>query len=228
MTRLVFYSKSKDVFPGEGAGEELSVKRSDFNELNRIKDWRKMLSNFWTKTDKPLFYLDDKYWGSVENFFHYVKFRDEYPEFADTFEFNSGSPWARDAGLAKSAGRAGMIRNDKVFKQFTRGKGGDRKVYKLPENVKVRPDFYRDNKVRENLQVLAAWSKFHQNPELMKALFLTGDAELWHYVGWTADTKYERWIWLEKVRECLKLYNNKCPNVWFDKEDVDKYLPKYI
>lgn len=226
MTRFVFYSKSSNRFPGEGAGESLTEPRSTYLELYRIKDWRKMLSNFWTSVDKPLFYLDDKYWASLEHFFHYVKFRDTYPEFAMTFEFNSNSSWCKDPVLAKSAGKAGMIyKSGKVYDSFK--KYGN--TYRLPKNISIRKDFYdyESKKIIENLQLLAGFSKFSQNENLRLALLATGNAQLWHYTGFRSNDKVVRWWWLEKVRDCLRLYENECPNIWFNSEDVDKYLPKF-
>ena len=43
MDRLYFYSKSADKKPGQGANEVVS---GDYTELAKIKDWRKVLSNF--------------------------------------------------------------------------------------------------------------------------------------------------------------------------------------
>ncbi len=225
MTQFVFYSKSSNKFPGKGSNEILNEDPSNYTELSNIKDWRKMLSNFWVSTEKPLFYLDDKYWASLEHFFHYVKFRDNYPEFANTFTFNGGKPWSRDPGLAKSAGRAGMIsREGKVFDKFTRGKGINEITYNVPGYVKVRDDFYLDDTIRERLQLLAGYSKFSQNENLKNALLATKNAELWHYVGRGATVKLVRWHWLEKVRYCVRLFENVCPCPIFNKQIVDRVL----
>ena len=45
-SRFVYYSKSADSKPGKGSGEYLNIK-DDFTELSKIKNWRKMLSNFY-------------------------------------------------------------------------------------------------------------------------------------------------------------------------------------
>ena len=43
--KLAFYSKSKDVSSGNGAQEYVNYTHN-YKELNEIKDWRKILSNF--------------------------------------------------------------------------------------------------------------------------------------------------------------------------------------
>lgn len=45
-SRFVFYSKSADKDAGKGINELLN-KGDDFSELNKIKDWRKKLSNMY-------------------------------------------------------------------------------------------------------------------------------------------------------------------------------------
>lgn len=43
--RLCFFSQSKYVLPGKGAGENVND-ISAYNNLKQIKDWRNFLSNF--------------------------------------------------------------------------------------------------------------------------------------------------------------------------------------
>ena len=72
---FVFYSKSADNKPGKNKGSgwlENVENENKYNKLDKIKDWRKMLSNFYISP----FILDGKEWNSVEHFFHAVKFRD--------------------------------------------------------------------------------------------------------------------------------------------------------
>ncbi len=56
MTALYFFSGSKDAKPGKGANEAGSP--SDFPELVNIKDWRKVLSNFY---ESPIVYENKTY-----------------------------------------------------------------------------------------------------------------------------------------------------------------------
>ena len=70
MTRFVFYSKSADALPGKGGGKDIRFQeqlntKTDYTELERIKNWRKALSNFYVAP----FILDDNEWNSVEHFF---------------------------------------------------------------------------------------------------------------------------------------------------------------
>jgi hypothetical protein len=44
--KFVFYSKSADVKPGRGKGETV-INPKDYTELEKIKDWRKALSNLF-------------------------------------------------------------------------------------------------------------------------------------------------------------------------------------
>jgi len=44
--KLFYYSKSANKQVGKGVNEFVS-NYNDYNELNKIKDWRKMLSNFY-------------------------------------------------------------------------------------------------------------------------------------------------------------------------------------
>ena len=87
--------------------------------MERIKDWRKVLSNFHVAP----FILDDNEWNSVEHFFHAVKFRYDKAKrvktpkelkkaernyaFYQTFTLHSGSAWSTDPKLAKKAGKTG-------------------------------------------------------------------------------------------------------------------------
>ena len=71
MDILQFYSKSADKYPGKGNGEYVK-NPEDYKELSKIKDWRKMLSNFYVMP----FELDGNIWNSVEHFYHACKFRD--------------------------------------------------------------------------------------------------------------------------------------------------------
>ena len=209
MSKFVFYSKSADKKPGMGVGEELAP-GENFGKLRDIPQWRKRLSNMSVSP----FELGGKHYTSVENFFHAAKFLKDYPEFADTFATDGGTPWSQDPFVAKQAGKAGRL--------SARGKRySNKKLHQLDQfpQVKMRGDFY--DKIDQRAMTLALYSKFSQNPEDARILLLTGDAELYHLITVRGQKSiYQRWKHLEKVRKCIALYRP----VVYDKDDVDRVL----
>lgn len=218
--KFVFYSKSSDKPAGKGSSEEKNSD-ADYSELDRITDWRKMLSNFYISP----FIIDEMTWNSVEHFFHALKFRNnknprskEY-EFYKTFALDSNSPWSKEPVLAKNAGKAGRIgSNGKIFHK----KIGD---VEIPKDIKMRDDFYSRN-IPGKLQTLAFLAKFTQNPELKNVLLLTGDAELWHYTGrgGGGNILFKE---LMIVRDCIRKYSSiyDLSNISkFSSEDITKII----
>ena len=157
-----FYSKSRDPEPGKGSGEKISEdKISEFKELSKIKNWRKMLSNFYESE----FTLDDKKWLSVEHYYQGSKFKKDNPDFYEKFSLDSGSDISKDPNLAKSAG----------------GKSGKSKGKLLrPENIKIDKDFFKNNRSSQEMKD-AQREKYSQNEKLKEMLLLTNDAKLTHF-----------------------------------------------
>jgi hypothetical protein len=178
---FVFYSKSRDVMPGKGgnnhkdAEKKWSEKVSDptkFDELSRIKDWRKVLSNMWgglpQNRETPLFTIDGYDWASVEHWFHANKFKwrveesEEYKDFYETFTFNSGSEICKDAKLALTAGgRTGKVRGKKY----------------RPTTVVLDPNW--ENK-KERIMMIGQKAKYEQDTLSNNVLLATKDAKLVH------------------------------------------------
>ena len=172
-TVLMFYSKSADKKPGKGNGETISEdKLIEFNELAKIKNWRKVLSNFYTKpkeNDKvvPLFKLDGLNWASVEHNYHGNKFKKNNPDYYKLFAIDSGSQIMDDPKKALGAGgKTGKIAGKKF----------------RPKNITMDEDFF-DGKNNEKVMERAQQAKYEQDELARKVLLATKDAKLVHYVS---------------------------------------------
>jgi hypothetical protein len=166
-TRFMFYSKSSDSTPGKGAGEHLAPEDANkFEELSKIKDWRKKLSNFWIAP----FILHGKRWASVEHYYQGSKFKGT-PEFYNQFSLDSGSDLSKDPVLAKAAGgKTGMFQGKRI----------------RPKEIVIDSDFFQGKTGqlyrRSDLEMNKAQdSKFIYNTDLMNLLKLTNPAQLIHY-----------------------------------------------
>jgi predicted NAD-dependent protein-ADP-ribosyltransferase YbiA (DUF1768 family) len=158
-----FYSKSRDMKPGKGAGEK--IKKEDvmkFAELAGIKNWRKVLSNFY----EGEFTLDGKRWLSVEHFYHASKFKKGNPEFYALFSLDSDSELSKSPLMAKGAGgKTGKV-NKKQFR---------------PKKIKIDADFFT-SKENERAMYRAQMAKYKQVDEARRVLMATKDAKLQHFI----------------------------------------------
>jgi len=166
-----FYSKSRNVPPGKGSGENISPKlKNDFVELGKINGWRKQLSNFYTKTDKdkkiePLFELDGYKWASVEHYYHANKFKKNNLDYYKLFTMESESEISTDPIGAKGAGgKTGKV-NKKKFR---------------PTSIQMDEDFMKNGN-NEKVMYDGQLAKYQQNPELKNMLLLTKQAKLVHF-----------------------------------------------
>ena len=143
----------------------------EFNELAKTKNWRRVLSNFHTKsTDKerpePLFTLDGKNWASVEHYYHANKFKKNNPDYYNLFSIDSGSQIMGDPRKALGAGgKTGKIKG----KNFR------------PKDVVMDEDFF-DNKNNEKVMEKGQMAKYKQDEISRKLLLATKDAKLIHYI----------------------------------------------
>lgn len=161
--KLFYYSKSADKRPGRGANESVANEEK-YAQLAKVKDWRKMLSNFHVAPFK----LDGYTWASVEHYYHSRKFIKNNPKFVHMFALESGSVFCSDPVKAKSAGgKTGIVREAKVI------------IYKRPKEIVADNDFF--GQTNQNAAFVDSMlAKFSQHDDLKTVLLATGDAELWH------------------------------------------------
>jgi predicted NAD-dependent protein-ADP-ribosyltransferase YbiA (DUF1768 family) len=166
-TLFRFYIKSLDkARPGKGAGETLGPEgAAAYEELARIPQWRKKLSNFW----EAEFKLDNHKWLSVEHYYQAAKFKRNNKDFYIQFSLDSpNSSIAKNVEMAKAAGgKSGKFKGELV----------------RPKNVVIDPDFFQMPSgakfSRGEIEMEAAMkAKFSQHPELKQLLLATKKAKL--------------------------------------------------
>ena len=170
-TVFMFYSGSAHKPPGKGTGEKITKEKMiEFNELAKTKNWRKILSNFHTKSTserpEPLFELDGLKWASVEHYYHANKFKKNNPDYYKLFSIDSSSEIMGDPRKALGAGgKTGKIKGKKY----------------RPNDVVMDEDFF-DDKNNERVMERGQQAKYEQDELSKKVLLDTKDAKLIHYV----------------------------------------------
>ncbi len=173
---FVFKSNSPDKFPGTSKGKGWSEKlpseeKSNFMELDRIKNWRRVLSNFHIS---PFEDKNGTQWQSVEHYFHAHKFMKNNPEFANNFSLKSGSKICRDPALAKTAGgKTGKIKDPETKKY----------IQFRTKDVVIEKDFYEPINGGQSKaeMILEEAQKLKYNNEIPKKVLLaTRNAKLVH------------------------------------------------
>jgi predicted NAD-dependent protein-ADP-ribosyltransferase YbiA (DUF1768 family) len=111
---LQFYAFSKDVNAGEGAGDIVKCP-TDYIELNKIKNWRRMFSSFW---DGDPFVYNGKTYLSFEHAYQSSKYRiNGNTLFADKFAIESKDPISKMVGKdVQKAGRMIKLKEDEIVK----------------------------------------------------------------------------------------------------------------
>jgi ribA/ribD-fused uncharacterized protein len=149
--KLYFYSKSKDEIPGKGANEHVDVP-DDYAELAKIKDWRKVLSNFHVCPFK----YQGKTYRTIEHVFQAMKIALADKEKALHFTVESGHEIGQgDGGVAQK----------------------NRKLVKLTPQHLAHWD-----KIKAQVMHDAAVEKYKACTEARKVLKATKCAQLWHIV----------------------------------------------
>jgi predicted NAD-dependent protein-ADP-ribosyltransferase YbiA (DUF1768 family) len=151
MSTLVFYSKSAHKKAGHGSGESIE-KNDEFTELDKILDWRRILSNFhydpflWNSTE----------WYCIEEAFQAEKFGSKnYEEFKKCTRKNCKN-FKTDIGICSQKMRKWKILDDAQLKEWDKKK----------------------NFVMKSISM----EKYKQSEIGRKILLLTNNAKLMHFV----------------------------------------------
>jgi len=162
MDKLFYYSKSKNVDAGKGKNEIVA----DFNkyeDLNKIKNWRQILSNFH---EYPFTYKNFKY-NTIEHCFQSQKIKLVSNEIAHNFTIDSGNIIGYSGGEVARKNRKIVILNKDQLEAWNENK----------------------NMIMKDI----CYIKYMQCIEYKRVLDLTMDAELWHIVArskYPLHTKY--------------------------------------
>jgi ribA/ribD-fused uncharacterized protein len=149
MDKLFYYSKSANKLAGKGVNEEV-LQYKKYDELNKIKDWRKILSNFYTHE----FIYEDKTYNSVEHVFQAKKIEIVDKEKAYWFCKNSENEIGMGDGLIARKNRKLIILK--------------------PEELILWDD------IKNEIMYEILLAKFTQIPIAKQVLLLTHDAILLH------------------------------------------------
>jgi predicted NAD-dependent protein-ADP-ribosyltransferase YbiA (DUF1768 family)/DNA-directed RNA polymerase subunit M/transcription elongation factor TFIIS len=147
--KFQFYFNSADVKPGKGAGETVAD-ATVYNELAKIKNWRRALSNFAEAPFKWKGYT----WKTAEHAYHAAKFENINREAFLKFAQESGSELSRGTGADAQK---------------------ERKMVKLTKQQITEWDAKKGNILKAIWR-----EKFGQHEPSRNVLMLTGNAELWH------------------------------------------------
>lgn len=149
MDKLFFFSNSADKKAGKGTNEQVNVEQ-DYTELNKIKDWRKILSNLYCSE----FTYDDRTYNSVEHVFQSKKIALVDEEQAFLFCKESGHEIGLGDGYIARKNRKLVVLDEKELTLW--------------------------NKRKHKLLYKILLAKFTQVPIAKQVLLLTRDATLLH------------------------------------------------
>jgi predicted NAD-dependent protein-ADP-ribosyltransferase YbiA (DUF1768 family) len=111
--KLFYYSKSKDVYPGQGVNENVNHPE-EFKKLSQIPNWRLVLSNFYVSP----FEYEGYTWNSVEHAFQSKKIGLVDPQKAFWFTLDSGHKIGQGNGLEARKNRKLILLNDQELKKW--------------------------------------------------------------------------------------------------------------
>lgn len=179
---LVFFLKSKDVYPGKGVHETIRHPK-EYDALSKISKWRSQLSPLdvapfiWTGNGiLPEPFKEGTQWNSIEHAYQGSKFKLYQYDDAERFTLNSGD----------------MI-----------GKG-DGSFAQKNKKLHVLKDMKAWNDISTSVKKDASLAKFTQHKDKMKILKLTNQAQLIHMSTQRGSTTQERLSYLEEIRDSVK------------------------
>ncbi len=171
-----FYSKSADKKPGKNKPSEKMEpgREKDFIELSEIKDWRKVLSNFYVGK----FELDGYEWNSVEHYYHANKFKKNNFRFYEAFSLMY-KPQQDDPEWFQRIPK--NLNMEPAVAKALGGKTGKYKGVQIrPKDLKADDDFFNGDN-HKNVLLLGQRAKYNQVPIAKKVLLATKDAKLQHF-----------------------------------------------
>lgn len=152
MDTLFYFSKSADKKPGKGVNEFVKNLK-DYEELSQIKDWRKILSNFYVAPFK----YNGKTWNTIEHAFQSKKIELVDEKLAEKFTLESGDGIGRGGGLVARKNRKLVILDEDQLKHW--------------------------NDIKSGIMEEILFEKFSQNELCKKVLLATNEACLLHSTG---------------------------------------------
>jgi hypothetical protein len=151
---FIFYESASAVTkPGKADGEKIPKSKIPvFEDLAKIRDWRKQLADEWI--DTPIL-IDRHRWASVQHYLEGAKYKKGYPDIYLQFSLDSESELSKDVKKAKA--HKGLLAVAEAIDKKT----------KAPKAPKVDLDYHLGRDVEE--RELALRAKFTTN-EKMRAL----------------------------------------------------------
>jgi ribA/ribD-fused uncharacterized protein len=154
--KLFFYSKSKHIAPGKGANEEVED-ATIYADLAKVKDWRRVLSNFHVCPFK----YDGHTYNTIEHAFQAKKIALVNPQKALKFTVESGDALGQGDGDAARKNRKAEVLDTKTLATW--------------------------NAMKSKVMYDASLAKYKACPEAAAVLLATQNAQLWHIVSRSKD-----------------------------------------
>jgi ribA/ribD-fused uncharacterized protein len=158
--KLYFYSKSADKLAGKGTNECVTS-ISKYNGLNKIRDWRKILSNFYVAP----FVYDGRAYNTVEHAFQGAKISLVSNEQGYKFCLDSEDPIGKGDGLVARKNRKLVLLSDEKLEMW--------------------------NGMKHEILKCILFAKFSQVEIARKVLLETKDAILLHSIRALPERQYE-------------------------------------